>query len=77
MSTLGLDVGTTGCKAVVFDAEGRLLASAYREYPVLSPREGWAELDSGQVCDSCLSVIHEAAGQADDPVQALGIASQG
>jgi xylulokinase len=77
MSTLGLDVGTTGCKAVVFDAQGQPLASAYREYPVLSPREGWAELDSGQVCDSCLSVIREAAGQADDPVQALGISSQG
>ena len=43
MSYIGLDVGTTGCKAVVFDARGRQLASASREYATLTPREGWAE----------------------------------
>ena len=42
MSYLGLDIGTTGCKAAVFDQEGRMLALAYREYPLLSPQPGWA-----------------------------------
>ena len=37
MSYLGLDIGTGGCKAAVFDGDGRLLALAYREYPLLSP----------------------------------------
>jgi len=40
MAYIGLDVGTTGCKAVAFDEEGRVLGMAYREYPVLVPREG-------------------------------------
>jgi sugar (pentulose or hexulose) kinase len=44
MSYLGLDIGTTGCKAAVFDAEGRSLAFAYRElYPAL--RETWKRLN--------------------------------
>lgn len=78
MSYLGLDVGTTGCKAVVFDKDGVQIASAYREYPVLSPHEGWAELDSRLVCDCCLDVIRESAAAAGaDPVRAVGISSQG
>lgn len=32
MSLLGIDVGTTGCKAAVFSTEGKCLAMAYREY---------------------------------------------
>jgi len=78
MSYMGLDVGTTGCKAVVFDEHGHQLTSAYREYPVLSPQDGWAELDSAQVAGSCLAVIKEAAhSSAADPVRGLGISSQG
>lgn len=78
MSYLGLDIGTTGCKAVVFDERGCELASAYREYAVIIPREGWAELDSSLVCDSCMAVIREAASACpEDPVSAMGISSQG
>lgn len=78
MSYLGLDIGTTGCKAGVFDAEGRLLALAYREYPLLAPEPGWAELDSQRVCQACLEVIAEAVGAcAKDPVRGLGISCQG
>ena len=78
MSYLGLDVGTTGCKAGAFDAEGRLLALAYREYPLLTPEPGWAEIDSVEVCRACREVIAEAVQAcAGDPVRAMGISSQG
>jgi len=78
MSYMGLDIGTTGSKAAVFDAEGRLLALAYREYPLLAPQPDWAEIDSSQVSKACLDVIREAAAKCPkDPVQGLGISSQG
>ena len=78
MSYLGLDVGTTGCKAGVFDADGRLSALAYREYPLLAPEPGWAEIDSARVGEACLEVIREAADACPkDPVRAMGISSQG
>ena len=78
MSYLGLDVGTTGCKAVVFDEHGKQIASAGSNYPVLSEREGRAELDSEQVLNACVEVIRETARSASgDPVRGIGISSQG
>ncbi len=78
MSYMGLDIGTTGCKAGLFDAEGRLLTLAYREYPLLTPQPGWAEIDSSRVCRACREVVAEAAGSCpSDPVRGLGISCQG
>src|SRR5260221_1703177 len=78
MSLLGIDVGTTGCKAVVFDEAGKILSSAYREYPLKFPQTGWIELDSNRVMKSVRDVIREAASKAKkDPIRALAVASQG
>lgn len=78
MSTLGVDIGTSGCKAAVFSEQGRLLALAYREYPLLVPQKGWAELDSARVMQACFEVMREAAGSClGDPVRAVGISCQG
>jgi xylulokinase len=78
MSLLGLDVGTTGCKAGAFDASGRCLAIAYREYAVLHPRDGWAELDSSEVWTKIEGVVAEVAAQtAADPITALAVSAMG
>jgi xylulokinase len=78
MSYLGLDVGTSGCKAVVFGERGEQLALAYREYPVRHSQGTWAELDAEQVSAACRAVVGEAAAAVPrDPVRALGISSQG
>ena len=45
MSLLGIDVGTSGCKAAVFSEDGQLLRQAYAEYDYQHSRPGWAELD--------------------------------
>jgi xylulokinase len=42
---VGIDVGTTGIKAVALSEEGDVLARAEREYPLLTPRPGWTEQD--------------------------------
>jgi len=78
MSYLGLDIGTTGCKAAVFNEEGRLLGLTYREYPLLAPEPGWAELDSARVCRDCSDALREASAAAGaDPVRAMSISCQG
>jgi xylulokinase len=75
---LGIDIGTSGCKAVAFDRHGRLLAAAHREYDVQTEVDGTAELDSEIVIAKCLEVIAEAALAAGPgTVQALGVSSQG
>jgi xylulokinase len=40
---VGLDVGTTGVKAIAVDAGGIVVARAERGYPLATPRPGWAE----------------------------------
>ena len=42
---VGLDVGTTGVKAVAISPEGAVLARAERSYPLSTPRPGWSEQD--------------------------------
>ncbi len=78
MSVLGIDLGTTGCKAAAFSADGRCLAQGYREYDALHPRAGWAELDSRDVWEKVRQVIRAAAsGTRRDPVTALCTSSFG
>lgn len=78
MSYLGIDIGTSGCKAVAFDRSGKPLASARRDYALSHPAPGRAELDSREVISACCEVIAEAVkGVAHDPVAAIGISSQG
>ena len=75
-SYLGIDIGTSGCKAVVFDERGRPLASASRGYRLHLTPDGGAELDSDEVMDSCLAVIAGAQRQAGGPAQAMAVSSQ-
>ena len=78
MSLLGLDVGTTGTKAVAFNLDGAVVASAYREYPLYAPRPGWQELDPEEVWGCVREVLGEAANQTQhDPIQSLAVSAQG
>jgi xylulokinase len=78
MSLMGIDVGTSGCKGVVFDQAGNILSSAYREYPLVQPREDWVELEPERIWAGVLEVLREAGSRVPaDPVTAIGVSSQG
>jgi xylulokinase len=78
MSLLGIDVGTTGCKAVCFSETGEQLAAAYREYDILHPQPGWAELDALDVWDKVRATVREVAAQVPgDPIVAVAVSSLG
>ena len=74
---MGLDIGTTGTKAVIFDHDGAILSAAYREYPIHSPRPGWLELDPEEVWQKVVEAASEAAAGAKDSVEAVGISCLG
>ena len=42
---LGIDLGTSGTKTVLFDQNGKGICSATVEYPMYQPQNGWAEQD--------------------------------
>ena len=78
MSTIGLDIGTTGCKAIVFDEEGHILGQGAREYPVLTPHPNWAEQDAEAVWQLAWDALSEAVAAAqDDPPVAMALSVQG
>ncbi len=78
MSLLGIDVGTSGCKAAAFSMKGRMLASAYEEYDVQRPGPGWAELDAAAVWGKVRQTVRKAVSHCvDDPVTALAVSSLG
>jgi xylulokinase len=65
MNLLGLDVGTSGCKAVLFDGGLNRLAAASRRYEPVSPQAGEFELDPDLVWRSVLSVLGELGPKAE------------
>ena len=78
MSILGIDVGTSGCKVACFSVDGRLLASAYREYDIRHPQPGWAELDAVEVWSKTKSAIRQLALATEpDPIRAVAVSSLG
>jgi len=77
MAIIGLDMGTTGTKAVVFSESGAILCSAYREYDIVKPRPGWYELNTSVIWQSAKEVLREVASLTTEPIKAIGTSSLG
>ena len=78
MSLLGIDVGTAATKAVAFNREGRLLASAHRENPILDRGDGQFDFDTQAIRRHLWEALSEIAQATQhDPVEALSISSCG
>jgi xylulokinase len=74
---IGLDVGTSGVKAVAVRMDGAVTATAAREYPLLTPRPGWAEQDPDEWWRGAVSVLRElTGGLGGASVQGIGLTGQ-
>lgn len=74
---MGLDMGTSGCKAVVFDEKFNIVCGAYREYSLSFPGEGLLELDPELVWENIKEAVLEANIKTDQPVDAVAISAIG
>ena len=63
-ATLGVDIGTTGCRCVAYSAEAEVVAKAERLYPTTSPKPGWAEQDADFVLAQVEACIKDAVKSA-------------
>ncbi len=70
-SLIGLDVGTTGVKALALSEDGALVGRAEEEYPLSIPRPGWAEQDPEDWVRAAESAL-EALGAKSDRVGLSG-----
>lgn len=76
---LGIDQGTTGSKAIVFDKESNIISSAYKEITQYYPQPGWVEHDPNEIWTTTLNVALEAiekAGIEPSDIAAIGITNQ-
>ncbi len=75
---LGLDIGTTSTKAVLFDLSGNELATAQQSYPLSTPQAGWAEQDPEELWRALVSVLRAVVSRAGSKrrILALTLAAQ-
>ena len=76
---LGIDLGTTGCKSMLFDLQGRILGSHYIEYGLIFTPEG-VEQDAEEWWQNtclCVSSAVKESGVDSRQIAALSISSQG
>jgi xylulokinase len=78
MHLIGLDIGTTGCKAALFTDAGDLLTTASREYAVDIPQPTWAEQDAEHVWTLAQATLGQVVADTGiRKVTAIGLSVQG
>lgn len=76
---LGIDIGTSGTKTVLFDLKGNTVASASEEYPMYQPYMGWAEQDPEdwwRAACTTISKVVETSGIDSGEIMGIGLTGQ-
>lgn len=76
---LGIDIGTSGTKTVLFDESGNPVSGVTSEYPLYQPRAGWAEQrpeDWWEAVKSSVSGAVADSGVAPDEIAGIGLSGQ-
>jgi len=76
---LALDQGTSSSRSIVFDANGRIVAMAQREFRQIYPQPGWVEHDPRELWETQLATAKEAlakAGLGARDIASVGITNQ-
>ncbi len=75
---IGVDIGTSGTKTVLFDIGGDIVASSTEEYPMYQPKIGWAEQDPAHWWKAvCASVSKAIEKSGIDPADIKGVGLSG
>ena len=76
---VGIDLGTSACKAIVMAEDGRVLGTGTAEYPLLQPQPTWAEQDPEawwRGCGAAVRAALSAAGCTGADISAVGLTGQ-
>ncbi|MCX5748752.1 MAG: glycerol kinase GlpK [Candidatus Saganbacteria bacterium] len=74
---LSIDQGTTGSRAVIYDKNGTIVASAYEEFPQYFPKPGWVEHKPEEIWKSVNNSIQKVLSKIDpSSIAAIGITNQ-
>jgi xylulokinase len=73
---IGLDVGTSGARALAVSESGEVIAAAAQEYPLITPRPGWTEQNPEDWWQASRKVLAEVAGAVQGDVAGIGLTGQ-
>jgi xylulokinase len=74
---LGIDLGTSSVKVVVYSTTGKILGLGSAEYPILTPQPGWAEQDPEHWWSATVQAVRSACSAAGKPeILAIGFSGQ-
>lgn len=76
MAFAGMDVGTSGCKMLVYDLDGNVIFSASRQYEETG-RDGYRELDPAMVWLQAKELLKEVGARCPEPIEAMAVTSLG
>ena len=75
---VGIDVGTTGAKALVMSASGEVVGAGYQGYPLITGEGGIVEQDASLWYDASCTAVRQAASDVDTSrIRALSMSTQG
>ena len=75
---IGVDLGTSGTKTVLFDRDGRTVAASTVEYPLYQPFNGWAEQEPEDWVNAAFTTIRDVLEQSKvDPKDIAGLSLSG
>ena len=76
---IGSDVGTSGTKTVLFDQTGKIIATAFKDYPLYQPKNGWAEQQPEDWANAVMQTIKEVVEKSNvgaENIKGVGLSGQ-
>lgn len=76
---IGIDLGTSGTKTVLFDEKGTVIASMTIEYPMYQPKNGYAEQDPADWYNAAVNTIKGViakSGVSNEDIVGIGLSGQ-
>lgn len=75
---IGIDIGTSGCKTLIIDGNGQVVARAMEEYPLSTPQPGWSEQDPKHWWHAVKATIKQSVDAFDQvgDIKAIGLSGQ-
>lgn len=76
---MALDLGTTSCRCIIFDKNGRICSAAQKEFTQYFPQPGWVEHDAEEIWATQTGLMYEAMSKIDitiNEIVGIGITNQ-
>lgn len=76
---MALDLGTTSCRCIIFDKNGRICSAAQKEFTQYFPQAGWVEHDAEEIWATQTGLMYEAMSKIDitiNEIAGIGITNQ-